>query len=74
MGEGTRHTGREWAHTGFAQRLHFFPGALDSVAEVVKGVGARRVMLVTTEGRLASPAGERLWARLGRALVATFAG
>ncbi|MGH9073810.1 MAG: iron-containing alcohol dehydrogenase family protein, partial [Acidimicrobiales bacterium] len=48
--------------------------ALDSVAEVVKGVGARRVMLVTTEGRLASPAGERLWARLGRALVATFAG
>jgi len=63
-----------WTHTGYAQRIHFGPGSLDRVADVVKEVNARRVMLVTTEGRLGSEAGQRLVELLGRALVTTFAG
>lgn len=65
---------REWTHVGYAQRLLFGAGVGAAVAEVVRDVGARRVMLVTSEGRLASDAGERLTGRLGRALVTTFAG
>ena len=61
-------------HTGYAQRLHFGIGALNRVAEVVRETGARRVMLVTTEGRRSSDEGERLVRLLGRSLVATFAG
>jgi alcohol dehydrogenase class IV len=64
----------EWSHTGYAQRIHFGLGALERVAEVVKEVNARRVMLVTTQGRLASEDGLLLVDRLGRALVTTFAG
>ncbi|MBO0886112.1 MAG: iron-containing alcohol dehydrogenase [Acidimicrobiales bacterium] len=66
--------GREWTHVGYAQRLLFGAGVGGTVAEVVKDVGARRVMLVTSEGRLSSEAGQALCDRLGRALVTTFAG
>ena len=38
----------QWVHTGLVQRIHFGSGAADKVAEVVKEVGGRRVMLVTT--------------------------
>ena len=55
-----------FTHTGFAQRIHFGPGAIDRVGEVVKEVGARRVMVVTTKGRRSSEAGERVIGRLGR--------
>lgn len=65
---------REWTHTGYSQRLLFGAGVVEMVAEVVRDVGARRVMLVTSEGRLSSEAGEALAGRLGRALVTTFAG
>lgn len=68
------HLSREWTHVGYAQRLVFGAGVSASAAEVVKEVGARRVMLVTSEGRLASEAGQALAERLGRALVTTFAG
>jgi len=60
-------------HTGYAQRLHFGVGALNRVAEVVRETGARRVLLVTTEGRLASDDGARLVRLLGRSVVSTFA-
>lgn len=63
-----------WIHTGYTQRLHFGPGALDLLADVLKDLGLRRVLLVTTEGRLASDDGHRLVARLGRSLASTFAG
>ena len=63
-----------WSHTGYPQRIHFGSGSLDQVADVVKEVGGRRVMLVTTSGRMASEDGERLVRRLGRQLVSTFAG
>jgi maleylacetate reductase len=63
-----------FTHTGYAQRIHFGPGAVDRVAEVVKETGARRVMVVTTEGRRGSEAGARLLAKLGRAAVSVFDG
>ena len=63
-----------WVHTGYAQRIHFGAGAVAEVTSVLRDIGARRVMLVTTEGRLASADGERLVGRLGRELASTFSG
>jgi maleylacetate reductase len=63
-----------WTHTGFAQLVRFGSGALDDVAAIVRDAGGRRVLLVTTEGRLATPDGGRLTKALGRELVSTFAG
>jgi maleylacetate reductase len=63
-----------WTHTGFAQQIRFGSGTLDDVPSIVREAGGRRLLLVTTEGRLASPDGERLTKALGRELVSTFAG
>ncbi len=63
-----------WSHTGYAQRIHFGDGSFGTVADVVKEIGGRRVLLVTTKGRLASEAGEDLVRRLGRALSTTYDG
>jgi alcohol dehydrogenase class IV len=65
---------RSWTHTGYAQKIVFGTDAVDQVAAVVKEVGARRVLLVTTEGRRASEVGERIVKRLGRALAVVFDG
>lgn len=62
----------EWVHTGFTQRVHFGRGAVGLAPSVLREVGARRVMLVTTEGRAASEEGEALISSLGRALVGVF--
>jgi len=61
-------------HTGLAQRLVFGPQALDEVPTLVREVGSRRVLLVTTEGRAASEGGRRLVQRLGRVVVGVYAG
>ncbi len=61
-----------WTHTALAQQLVFGPGSLDRLAEVLKSLGARKAMLVTTGGRLASPDGERVTGLLGRNLATTF--
>jgi len=61
-------------HTGFAQRLVFGPQALDEVPGLVKEVGARQVLVVTTRGRAESDAGQRLVRRLGRAVAGVFDG
>ncbi|MBI2709031.1 MAG: iron-containing alcohol dehydrogenase [Actinobacteria bacterium] len=63
-----------WTHTGYAQQLHFGPGAVEEVPDVLRALGARRAMLVTTAGRAASADGRRLQARLGRSLASTFDG
>lgn len=63
-----------WSHTGYAQRIHFGDGAVERVTEVVREVGGRRVLLITTKGRLASEAGEDLVRRLGRTLSTTYDG
>ncbi|MDQ3147568.1 MAG: iron-containing alcohol dehydrogenase [Actinomycetota bacterium] len=62
-----------WSHTGYAQRIHFGVGALDRLPEAMKETGARRWLLVTTEGRLASEDGARLVGLLGRSCTSTFA-
>jgi alcohol dehydrogenase class IV len=64
----------EWTHTGFAQRLHFGAGALERVPTVLRELGLRRVLLVTTAGRATSPDGERVSAAIGRTLESTFDG
>src|SRR5437588_8157754 len=63
-----------WTHTGFTQKIRFGSGVLDDVPSIVRDAGGRRVLLVTTEGRLASADGERLAKALGRELASTFAG
>ena len=59
-------------HTALAQQLVFGAGSLGQLPAVVKSIGARRAMLVTTAGRLASPDGERVVQLLGRNLETTF--
>lgn len=62
-----------WTHTSLAQQLVFGAGSLGRLPELVKLIGARRALLVTTAGRLASPDGARVAKLLGRVLVSTFA-
>jgi maleylacetate reductase len=61
-----------WTHTALAQQLVFGAGALDRLPEVIKVLGARKALLVTTEGRLGSPDGVRVERLLGRNLASTF--
>lgn len=61
-----------WTHTALAQQLVFGAGSLDQIPSLLKHLGSRRVMLVTTQGRLGSPDGERLVRLLGRRLETTF--
>lgn len=63
-----------FVHTGFAQRLVFGPQAIEEVPAVVREVGARRVLFVTTRGRAGSEQGRRLVERLGRAVATVFDG
>ncbi|MDP1821409.1 MAG: iron-containing alcohol dehydrogenase family protein [Acidimicrobiales bacterium] len=61
-----------WTHTALAQQIVFGAGAVDRLPELVRSVGARRLLLVTTEGRLASADGARVVRSLGRAVASTF--
>ena len=61
-----------WIHTGYAQQVVFGAGSIARLPELVKAIGARHVMLVTTAGRLASHDGARVVGALGRSLVSTF--
>jgi maleylacetate reductase len=63
-----------WTHTGYAQRIHFGLDAVEQAGDVVKEVGGRRALLVTTAGRLRSESGERLVKALGKSVVAVFDG
>jgi maleylacetate reductase len=63
-----------WVHTGYAQKVHFGAGALDQLPGIVRDLGARRLLVVSTAGRLESPDGVRLIARLDRVVVSTFGG
>jgi maleylacetate reductase len=62
-----------WTHTGYAQQLVFGAGSVRKLPELVRTIGARRVLLVTTEGRHASDDGARVTSALGTALASTFA-
>jgi len=63
-----------WRHTGYAQQIVFGRAVVDHLREVVRDLGARRAMLVTTEGRLGTAEGRRVVAALGSFLTSTFAG
>jgi maleylacetate reductase len=62
-----------WTHTALAQQLVFGAGSLDRLPAVLKSIGTRRAMFVTTAGRLASSDGERVVRLLGRNRESTFA-
>jgi len=62
-----------WTHTGFAQQILFGAGVVDRVGGVLRGLGARRALLVTTAGRFESDEGARVRDALGRALASSFA-
>jgi alcohol dehydrogenase class IV len=63
---------RPWTHTSYAQQLVFGAGTVRRVADLLKAIGARRVFLVTTQGRHDSDDGGRVRAALGPTLVSTF--
>ena len=60
-----------WTHTGYTQQIVFGVGALDRVADLLKSIGIRRVLLITTAGRAASDDGARVRDLLGRTLAST---
>jgi maleylacetate reductase len=62
----------EWTHTGYAQQLVFGAGSVRRLPELLRAIGARRAMLVTTAGRLASDDGARIVKALGSARTSTF--
>jgi alcohol dehydrogenase class IV len=62
-----------WTHTGYAQQLVFGSGTVAKLPELLRAVGARRALLVTTQGRLASDDGARVVRALGSAVASTFA-
>ncbi len=64
---------RPVVHTGLAQEVVVGAGTLVTVPERLRVLGVRRVLLVSTRGRLRSADGERLTRLLGRLLVATVA-
>ncbi|HYD10501.1 MAG TPA: iron-containing alcohol dehydrogenase family protein [Acidimicrobiales bacterium] len=64
----------DWKHVGYTQQIHFGTGEVDKVGTVLRDLGLRRVLLVTTEGRSGSADGDRVRRSIGRALVETFAG
>ena len=49
------------------------PARSTGCPELVRSIGAREALLVTTPGRAASPEGERVVGALGRTLASTFA-
>jgi maleylacetate reductase len=62
----------EWVHTSLSQQVTVGPAALRAAPEVLRALGARRVLLVTTRGRVDSDVGEAVRRGLGRVLAATF--
>ena len=64
--------GEAWTHTGFAQRLHFGAGVVALLPEIVKELGIRRALFVTTGGRAESDDGVRIAKLLGRSLASSY--
>jgi maleylacetate reductase len=62
-----------WVHTGYAQQIHFGRGVLASMRVIVRDLGGRRVMLVTTRTRAESAEVRRLVTGLGPLLESVFA-
>lgn len=63
----------DWTHTGYTQQIVFGSGATKRLPELLRTIGIRRALLVTTAGRFASEDGGRLVRTLGSTLASTFA-
>jgi maleylacetate reductase len=61
-----------WTHTGYAQQVLFGAGRRSELGEVLRALGVRQALLVTTAGRAASDDGQGISKRMGRALASTF--
>ena len=66
-------TERAWSQSGVAQQVRFGAGVTAELPAVLRELGLRRVLLVTSAGRMASEGGERVVRSLGRVLAATVA-
>jgi alcohol dehydrogenase class IV len=65
---------KEWSQDDAAQRVRFGSGALADLPAMLRELGLRRVVVITSAGRAASDDGGRLAGLTGRALASTFAG
>jgi alcohol dehydrogenase class IV len=63
-----------WSQDDVAQRVRFGSGTLGDLGVMLRELGLRRVVLITSAGRAASDDGRRLAGLAGRALASTFAG
>ncbi|MEY2419421.1 MAG: maleylacetate reductase [Actinomycetota bacterium] len=61
-----------WVHTGYAQQIIFGVDAIDRVSDALKSIGLRRVLVVTTQGRMMSDVGIRFHKVLGRTATAIY--
>jgi alcohol dehydrogenase class IV len=64
---------RAWTHTSLAQQVVFGAGAVSRLGELLRTIGVRHALFVTTHGRIESADGQRVVRALGRALGSTFA-
>ncbi len=62
-----------WTHTGYAQQVLFGPGVVQRLPDVLRQLGVRRALLVTTEGRAGSEDGKAVEQLMGRSRASTFA-
>lgn len=67
-------SGRAWVQANVGQDIRFGVGAIDQVPQLVRELGVRRALLITSAGRHDSEACQRVERGLGRTLASTFAG
>lgn len=60
-----------WVHTSPAQQLVAGPGAADALGDLLRQLGVRRALVVTTPGRASSDGVVRMLSRATRAIAAT---
>jgi maleylacetate reductase len=65
-------TGSPWTHTAAPQRVLFGVGSTDHLGELLRELGLRRVMLVSSERALDTAQGSSVRRQLGRSLATTF--
>ena len=64
---------RRWTHTANAQQLLFGAGSVRQLRDLLRTLGLRRVLLITTAGRAASDDGDKVRKALGPALASELA-
>ncbi|MCU1345614.1 MAG: maleylacetate reductase [Acidimicrobiia bacterium] len=66
-------SGTSWTHTGAAQRVRFGVGSTEGLSALVRELGLRRVLLVSSERALNTAQGQLVRRQLGRSLGGVFA-